>query len=72
MLDLTQRKVQSKQESGRLWLLAGRRGLKLESVALGEQVRAINKTRLVRQLGHLTPQSLRAIGAALKVVLDLP
>ena len=52
-------------------LKAGEGGLKMDSVALGEQVRAINVTRLVARLGQLTPQSVVAIGAALKTVLDL-
>lgn len=53
-------------------LKAGEGGLPIESVALTEQVRAVNTTRLVRHLGQLAPQSITAIGAALKIALDLP
>lgn len=52
-------------------LKAGEGGLAIESVALGEQVRAISKTRLIRRIGCLPPTSLTAIGAALKITLDL-
>lgn len=52
-------------------LKAGEGGLKMDSVALGEQVRAISVTRFATRLGQLTPQSIVAIGAALKTALDL-
>jgi len=52
-------------------LKAGEGGLKIDSVALGEQVRAINVTRFATRLGQLAPHSIIAIGAALKVSLDL-
>lgn len=52
-------------------LKAGEGGLTKESVALGEQVRAINTARFVKQLGHLAPHSVTAVGAALKIALDL-
>ena len=53
-------------------LKAGDGGLAIDSVALGEQVRALSKTRLVKPLGLLSPHSLAAISAALKIALDLP
>jgi mRNA interferase MazF len=52
-------------------LKTGEGGLTKESVALGEQVRAINKTRLTNYLGHLSDNSITQIGAALKITLDL-
>ncbi len=52
-------------------LKAGEGGLKMDSVALGEQVRAISVTRFASRLGQLTSQSVVAIGAALKTALDL-
>ncbi len=52
-------------------LQAGEGGLTMESVALGEQVRAISTTRFIKYLGHLTPRSVTQIGAALKIALDL-
>ncbi len=53
-------------------LKAGEGGLSKDSVALGEQVRAISKKRLKDQLGHLAPEKMAEIGAALKIALDLP
>lgn len=47
-------------------------GLSIESVVLTEQVRTISTKRLIKQLGHLNPQSLAAIDSALKISLDLP
>jgi len=52
-------------------LKTGDGGLAKDSVALGEQVRAINTTRFIKQLGHLSPASIAQIGAALKITLDL-
>lgn len=47
-------------------------GLKADSVALCEQVRAISTTRLINPIGHLTGFSISQINAALKIALDLP
>jgi mRNA interferase MazF len=52
-------------------LKAGDGGLTKESVALGEQVRAISTSRFVRHMGHLAPASIAEIGTALKIALDL-
>ena len=52
-------------------LKAGDGGLTKESVALGEQVRAINTTRFTSYMGHLSGNSLTQIAAALEIVLDL-
>lgn len=53
-------------------LKAGDGGLAKDSVALGEQVRAIAKKRLMKQLGHLPPQRLVSLNDALKIAMDLP
>ncbi len=53
-------------------LKAGDGGLAIESVALTEQVRAINKSRFIEYVGHLAPRSLMGIDSALKITLDLP
>jgi mRNA interferase MazF len=53
-------------------LKAGEGGLSKDSVALGEQVRAISKKRLLNPLGHLPAQRIVEIGEALKIALDLP
>jgi mRNA interferase MazF len=50
----------------------GTGGLTLESIAICEQVRAINKTRLKDLLGKLTRSELASIEAAVKITLDLP
>lgn len=47
-------------------------GLRADSLALGEQVRAVAKSRLVRQLGSLSPAVLGQIDRALLIALDLP
>lgn len=52
-------------------LKAGDGGLSKESVVLGEQVRAISTTRLLRFMGHLSAPSMSQIGSALKIVLDI-
>lgn len=52
-------------------LKAGDGGLRIDSVALAEQVRAIAVTRLLTRVGQLSPHSISAIGAALKIALDL-
>jgi mRNA interferase MazF len=50
---------------------AGEAGLDHDSVALGEQVRALAKSRLGRQWGTLRPVALRQIERALAIALDL-
>ncbi|HEX4642056.1 MAG TPA: type II toxin-antitoxin system PemK/MazF family toxin, partial [Candidatus Acidoferrales bacterium] len=52
-------------------LTAGEGGLTKESVVLGEQVRAISTTRLLRFMGHLSVPNMSQIGSALKIVLDI-
>ncbi len=46
-------------------------GLRVDSVALCEQVRAIAKTRLDRPLGVLSPASMERIDRAHRVALNL-
>jgi len=50
----------------------GEAGLTADSVVLCEQVRAISRTRLQKQLGHLSIQRISQVNAALKIALDLP
>ena len=52
-------------------LKAGEGGLTMDSLALGEQVRAISASRLVKYVGHLPPQKMAEVAAVLKIVLDL-
>lgn len=52
-------------------IAAGEGGLTADSVALGGQVRAISKTRLLRLRGALSPSTMQAIDRALRITLDL-
>jgi len=47
-------------------------GLDKDSVALGEQVRAISKKRLCKHIGHVPPDLMIQVSVALKIALDLP
>lgn len=50
---------------------AGNGGLTADSVALGGQVRAITKARLIRQHGSLPPDVMRQVDQVLRITLDL-
>ncbi len=52
-------------------LKSGEGGLKKDSVALGEQVRAISKSRMRQFLGRLPSGKISTLNAALKIALDL-
>ena len=47
-------------------------GLRADSVALGDQVRALAKSRLGRRRGMLSTEALAALDQALLIALDLP
>ena len=49
----------------------GEGGLWRESTVLCEQVRTLEKTRLLRRLGALSPRSMREVERALFVSLDI-
>jgi mRNA interferase MazF len=51
---------------------AGMGGLTLDSIVVCEQVRAISKDRLRRQLGKFDRRVMVSIDGALKITLDLP
>ena len=51
---------------------AGTGGLRLDSIIVCEQVRAISNTRLRNHVGHVNRTILTSIEAALKITLDLP
>ncbi len=51
---------------------SGNGNLSKDSVAMGEQVRAISKERLTKVIGHLPNAVIVKINAALKIALDLP
>lgn len=46
-------------------------GLRNDSIALGEQVRAVSKHRLVEHWGALDPETMRRLNRALLITLDL-
>ena len=46
-------------------------GLTTGSVALGGQVRAIAKSRLLRYRGHLSAEAIQQVDEALRITLDL-
>jgi mRNA interferase MazF len=50
---------------------AGSGGLTEESILLCEQIRVIDKRRLVRKIGSLEQEHLREVGIAIKVILGL-
>lgn len=54
-----------------LLIPGGSGGLTTDSVALGGQVRAIAKTRLLRQRGSLPPDIMTQVDRILKITLDL-
>ncbi len=69
---LTDKGNKTKIYPSQVIIKAGEGGLSMDSVALGEQLRAISKTRLNKQIGRLAPHTLASISAALKIALDLP
>jgi mRNA interferase MazF len=54
-----------------LLIQAGNGGLTSDSVVLGGQVRAIAKTRLLRQRGSLSSEIMAQVDQILKITLDL-
>ncbi len=52
-------------------LRKGDGGLSVDSVALGGQVRAISKKRLLRQRGALSAETMQTVSRALRITLDL-
>ena len=50
---------------------AGTGGLQEDSVALCEQIRVCDRSRLTQQVGTLPPQEMDQIAQALRAILDL-
>ena len=46
-------------------------GLESPSVTLPDQIRAVDRRRLVKRLGRLAPGTIAAIDRSLRIVLDL-
>lgn len=72
VIPLTDRRNKPRIYPSQVILKAGEGNLPIESVALGEQIRAISKTRLTKQIGRLSEERMSAIEAAMKIALDLP
>ncbi len=47
-------------------------GLSQDSVILCEQIRVIDKSRILKQIGHLEEPYIQQLAKALKIILDLP
>lgn len=47
-------------------------GLSTDSLALGEQIRAIASDRLITRWGNLAPSTMAQLDRALSIALDLP
>ena len=52
-------------------IVAGIGGLTKDSVLLCEQIRVVDRKRLVRKLGNIGEEGLQKVAAALKVILGL-
>ncbi len=55
-----------------VFLRAPEGGLRVDSIALGEQVRAISRKRLGRKRGSLSQEAASRLDRALLIALDLP
>jgi mRNA interferase MazF len=72
VVPITGREHKSRIYPSQVELQVGEGGLTKDSIALGEQVRAISKTRLRKPLGRLPLPKILALNTALKTALDLP
>jgi mRNA interferase MazF len=52
-------------------LLAGAGGLSRDSVVLCEQIRVIDKRRIIRVLGHVDEAHMEEVNRALRTILGL-
>jgi mRNA interferase MazF len=64
-------KAQAKRGPTALHLPKGSSGLKQESVALCHQVTTLDRSKLTKQVGTLSPPLLQQLETALKAALDL-
>lgn len=61
----------STAEYDQVLLLPPEGGLTSPSVTLPDQIRAVDRMRLVRRMGRLKPSSIAKLDRSLKIVLDL-
>jgi len=55
-----------------VWVEKGAGGLDRPSIAQCDQIRTIDKTRIIKKLGRLGPGLMDKVDRALKISLDLP
>lgn len=71
IIPLTKAANVKRQYPSNVFIEQGNGGLTMDSVALGGQIRAIARTRLLRRKGSLSPPTMREIDRALRITLDL-
>lgn len=71
VVPLTSAKNVKRSYPNNVLIQAGNGGLTADSVALGGQVRAITKARLLRQRGTLSPGVMAQVDQILRITLDL-
>lgn len=71
VVPLTSAKNVKRNYPNNVLIRAGEGGLTADSVALGGQVRAITKARLLRQRGSLPPDVMEQVDQILRITLDL-
>ena len=65
-------KIRRKLLPSHVFVPAGIGGLSQDSVVLCEQIRAIDKSRIIRVLGHLDDSYIEELAEALCAILGLP
>lgn len=71
VVPLTQATNVKRSYPNNVWIAEGEGGLTVDSVLLGGQVRAISKSRLLRQRGTLSADIMQQVDYALRITLDL-
>lgn len=71
VVPLTSAKNVKRNYPNNVLIRTGSGGLTADSVALGGQVRAITKTRLLRHRGILPPEVMKQVDQILRITLDL-
>ena len=68
---ITSQKEISKKYPVDVWIEKGEGGLKYPSIILCDQIRTIDKRRIINKVGHLSDSVLEDINLALKISLAL-
>lgn len=63
--------VNKKKDQPTHYLLSGVRGLPEDSVALLEQIKTIDKSRIINYLGKVSKEEMRGVDQAIKVSLGI-